>query len=118
MPRKSRHKIGMMWEQHQRANRVIFSSFLMFLMKEGRRTRCIMDGGIDAHEQEAIAVCEMSPDPHLLNNPYKIRLGGRRVDLHGCRFCGIMKGPITMPDGAVIQPTKKSFHLDCCIVVR
>jgi hypothetical protein len=29
-----------------------------------------------------------------------------------------MKGPMTMPDGSVIQPTNKSFHIDFCKVAR
>lgn len=33
-------------------------------------------------------------------------------------FKETMNGPMTMPDGTVIQPTNKSFHIDFCTVAR
>ena len=29
-----------------------------------------------------------------------------------------MKGPMTMPDGSIISPTNKSFHIDFCTVAH
>ncbi|PYX77882.1 MAG: ester cyclase [Acidobacteria bacterium] len=66
------------------------------------------------HEQEAIAFFKMFPDQHLINKPYKIMLAQGTV----ADFTGTMKGPMTMPDGTVIQPTNKSFHIDFCTVAR
>ena len=74
--------------------------------------------GIDAHEQEAIAFFKMFPDQHLVNNPYKIMLAQGEWTCTVADFKGTMTGPMTMPDGTVVQPTNKSFHLDFCTVAR
>src|SRR5437763_1112197 len=66
--------------------------------------------GIDAHEQEAIAFFEMFPDQHLVNNPYKIMLAEGGWTCTVADFKGTMTGPMSMPDGTVVQPTNKSFH--------
>jgi hypothetical protein len=74
--------------------------------------------GVDAHEQEAIAFFKMFPDQHLINNPYKIMLAQGEWTCTVADFTGTMKGAMTMPDGTVIQPTNKGFHIDFCTVAR
>jgi SnoaL-like polyketide cyclase len=74
--------------------------------------------GVDAHEQEAIAFFKMFPDQHLINNPYKIMLGQGEWTCTVADFTGTMKGPMTMPDGTVVSPTNKKFHIDFCTVAR
>jgi hypothetical protein len=74
--------------------------------------------GIDAHEQEAIAFFKTCPDQHLINNPYKIMLAQGEWTCTVADFRGTMTGPMTMPDGTVIQATNKSFHVDFCTVAR
>ena len=74
--------------------------------------------GLDAHEQEAIAFFKMFPDQHRINNPYKIRLAQGEWTCTVADFTGTMKGPMTMPDRTVIQPTGKSFHIDFCTVAH
>ncbi len=74
--------------------------------------------GVNAHAQEAIAFFEMFPDQHLINNPYKIMLAQGERTCTVADFTGTMKAPMTMPDGTVVQPTGKSFHIDFCTVAR
>ena len=74
--------------------------------------------GVDAHEQEAIAFFKMFPDQHLINNPYKIMLAQGEWTCTVADFTGTMKGAMTMPDGTIIQPTNKSFHIDFRTVAR
>ena len=66
--------------------------------------------GIDAHEQEAIAFFKTFPDQHLINNPYKIMLAQGEWTCTVADFTGTMKGPMTMPDGTVIQPLPLSME--------
>lgn len=74
--------------------------------------------GIEAHEQEAIAFFKMFPDQHLVNNPYKIMIAQGEWTCTVAGFTGTMKGPMTMPNGTVVQPTNKSFKVDFCTVAR
>jgi hypothetical protein len=74
--------------------------------------------GIAPHEQEAIAFFKMFPDQHLINNPYKIMLAQNDWTCTVADFTGTMKGPMTMPDGTVVQPTNKKFHIDFCTVAH
>jgi ketosteroid isomerase-like protein len=64
--------------------------------------------GIEAHEQEAIAFFKMFPDQHLVNNPYKIMIAQGEWTCTVADFTGTMKGPMTMPNGTVVQPTTKA----------
>ena len=74
--------------------------------------------GIEAHEQEAIAFFKMFPDQHLVNNPYKTMIAQGEWTCTVADFTGTMKGPMTMPNGIVVQPTNKSFKVDFCTVAR
>lgn len=74
--------------------------------------------GIDAHAQEAIAFFNMFRDQHLVNDPYKIMLAQGEWTCTVADFTGTMTGPMTMPDGSVIQPTNRSFRVDFCTVAR
>ncbi len=74
--------------------------------------------GKEAHENEAIAFFKMFPDQHLVNNPYKIMLAQGEWTCTVAEFTGTMKGAMTMPDGTVIPPTNKSFHIDFCTVAH
>jgi hypothetical protein len=60
----------------------------------------------------------MFPDQRLVNNPYKIMLAQGEWTCTVADFTGTMKGSMTMPDGTVIQPTGKSFHIDFCTVAH
>jgi SnoaL-like polyketide cyclase len=73
--------------------------------------------GREGHEQEAIAFFKKFPDQHLVN-PYKIMLGQGEWTCTVADFTGTMKGPMIMPDGTVVPPTNKSFHMDFCTVAR
>lgn len=74
--------------------------------------------GREAHEQEAIAFFKIFPDQRLVNNPYKIMLAQGEWTCTVADFTGTMQGPMTMPDGAVVQPTNKKFHIDFCTVAH
>jgi hypothetical protein len=74
--------------------------------------------GIEAHEQEALAFFKTFPDQHLVNNPYKVMIGQGDWTCTIAEFTGTMKGPMTMADGTVIQPTNKSFKVDFCTVAH
>jgi hypothetical protein len=74
--------------------------------------------GVDAHEQEAVAFFKMFPDQHLINNPYKIMLAQGEWTCTVADFTGTMKGAMTMPDGTVVPPTNKKFHIDFCTVAH
>ncbi len=71
--------------------------------------------GKEAHEHEAIAFFKMFPDQHLA---YKIMLAQGEWTCTVAEFTGTMKGAMTMPDGTVIPPTNKSFHIDFCTVAH
>ena len=60
----------------------------------------------------------MFPDQHLINNPYKIMLAQGEWTCTITDFTGTMTGAMKMPDGTVIQPTNKRFHIDFCTVAR
>ena len=74
--------------------------------------------GIEAHEQEALNFFKTFPDQHLVNNPYKVMIAQGDWTCTIAEFTGTMKGPMTMADGAVIQPTNKNFKVDFCTVAR
>ena len=74
--------------------------------------------GIDAHEAEAIAFFKTFPDQHLVNNPYKVMIAEGEWTCTIADFTGTMKGPMTLGDGTVIQPTNRSFKVDFCTVAH
>jgi hypothetical protein len=74
--------------------------------------------GIEAHEQEALSFFKTFPDQHLANNPYKTMIAQGDWTCTIAEFTGTMKGPMTLPDGKVIQPTNKSFKVDFCTVAH
>lgn len=74
--------------------------------------------GIAAHEQEAIAFFTTFPDQHLVNDPYKVMIAQGDWTCTIAEFTGTMKGPMTMADGTVIQPTNKGFKVDFCTVAH
>ena len=74
--------------------------------------------GIEAHEQEALSFFKTFPDQHLVNNPYKTMIAQGDWTCTIAEFTGTMKGPMTMADGTVIQPTNKSFKVDFCTVAH
>ena len=48
--------------------------------------------------------------------PYKILLAEGNHTCSVADFYGTMKGPMKMPDGRVVQPTGKGFHVEFCTV--
>ena len=74
--------------------------------------------GRDNHKAESVQFFKTFPDNHLINHPYKVEIAQGEWTCTVADFRGTMTGPMTMPDGTVIQPTNKSFHVDFCTVAR
>jgi predicted ester cyclase len=74
--------------------------------------------GVHNHLQESIEFFKIFPDNHLINNPYKILIAEGDYTCSVADFTGTFKGPMKAPDGKMIQPTNKKFHLEFCTVAR
>ncbi len=68
------------------------------------------------HDLESVEFFKTFPDNHLINHPYKIFFFQGNHTCSVADFSGTMKGPMKMPDGKVIPPTNKSFHVEFCTV--
>lgn len=68
------------------------------------------------HDLESVEFFKTFPDNHLINRPYKIFFAQGNHTCSVADFTGTMKGPMKMPDGKVIPPTNRSFHLEFCTV--
>ena len=60
----------------------------------------------------------MRTTQHLVNNPYKIMLAQGEWTCTVAEFTGTMKGPMSMPNGPIMQPTNRIFKVDFCTVAR
>lgn len=74
--------------------------------------------GIEDHTKESLAFWKTFPDQHLDNHPYRIFFASGDYTCSIARFRGTMTGPMTAPDGSIIQPTGKSFDLDFYTVAQ
>lgn len=96
----------------------------MFDRRHARDTEVFWPGqrdptrGRDAHREESMAFFRMFPDNHLINNPYKIMIAQGDWTCTVADFTGTMRGPMTAPDGRLVQATNKSFRIDFCTVAH
>jgi predicted ester cyclase len=74
--------------------------------------------GRQAHRDESVEFFKTFPDNKLVNRPYKIFFGQGDFTCSVADFTGTMKGPMKGPDGKMIPPTNKSFHIEFCTVAR
>jgi hypothetical protein len=70
------------------------------------------------HRAEAIEFFKTFPDNKLNNHPYKVEISTGEWTCTVADFTGTMKGPMKRPDGTVIQPTNKPFHIEFCTVAH
>jgi hypothetical protein len=52
------------------------------------------------------------PDNHLINHPYKVEIARGEWTYTVADFTGMMRGPMKGPDGELIAPTNKKFHIE------
>jgi hypothetical protein len=53
-----------------------------------------------------------------VNHPYKVEIAQGDWTCTVADFTGTMRGPMKGPDGKLIAPTNKKFHVDFCTVAR
>ncbi len=70
------------------------------------------------HEAESKEFFKTFPDNHLINNPYKIFFGQGDYTCTVADFSGTMKGSMKGPNGKIISPTNKKFHIEFCTVAH
>jgi hypothetical protein len=68
------------------------------------------------HDVESAEFFKTFPDNHLINRPYKILFAEGNHTCSVADFYGTMKGPMKLPDGKVIPPTNKEFHVEFCTI--
>ena len=71
--------------------------------------------GREAHYKEAVEFFKMF-DNKLVNNPYKILFGDGNYTCSVADWTVTMIGSMKMPDGKIIQPTRKTAKLEFCTV--
>lgn len=71
--------------------------------------------GREAHFKESVGFFKIF-DNKLVNRPYKILFGEGNYTCSVADWTATMIGPMTMPDGTVIQPTNKTAKLEFCTV--
>lgn len=74
--------------------------------------------GREAHKAESVEFFKTFPDNRLVNHPYKVEIQQGDWTCTVADFTGTMKGPMKAPDGRLVQPTNKSFHIDFCTVAH
>jgi len=74
--------------------------------------------GRHAHRDESVEFFKTFPDNRLVNRPYKVFFGQGDFTCSVADFTGTMKGPMKGPDGKMIPPTNKSFHVEFCTVAK
>jgi predicted ester cyclase len=74
--------------------------------------------GRPSHKEEAIAFFKIFSDNKVGNRPYKILFGQGDWTCSVANFTGTFKGPITTPDGKVIQPNGKKVKVEFCTVAH
>ena len=75
----------------------------------GRIAKTIRRTGPD-HRAESIKFCAAFPD-NRVHHPYHILFSEGDFTCFVTRFTGTFAEPLELPDGAVIQPTGKSFDV-------
>jgi ketosteroid isomerase-like protein len=70
------------------------------------------------HKAESVEFFKTFPDNHLINHPYKVEISQGEWTCTVADFTGTMLGPMKGPDGKLIPPTKKKFHIDFCTVAH
>ena len=71
--------------------------------------------GRHAHDVEATEFFKTF-DNKLVNSPYKIMFGFGNYTCTVADWTVTMKGPMKGPDGKMIPPTNKKFHIEFCTV--
>ncbi|WP_236610445.1 ester cyclase [Methanosphaerula palustris] len=71
-----------------------------------------------SHREEAIAFFKIFPDNRVGNRPYKVLFGQEDWTCSVAEFTGTFKGPMTTPDGKVIEPNGKKFSVEFCTVAH
>jgi len=74
--------------------------------------------GRHPHRDESVEFFKTFPDNHIANRPYKIFFAQGDYTCSVADFTGTMKGPMKGPDGKMIPPTNKSFHVEFCTVAK
>ncbi len=67
---------------------------------------------------KAIAFFKIFPDNKAGNRPCEVQFGQGDRTCPVADFTGTFKGPMTGPDGTVIQPTGKKFKVGFCTVAH
>ncbi len=70
------------------------------------------------HKNESVEFFKTFPDNHLINHPYKVEISQGEWTCTVADFRGTMLGPMKGPDGKLIAPTNKKFHIEFCTVAR
>jgi len=66
------------------------------------------------HKAESVEFFKTLPGNHLINHPYRVEISQGEWTCTVADFTGTMLGPMKGPDGKLIPPTKKKFHIDFC----
>jgi hypothetical protein len=74
--------------------------------------------GRENHKAESIDFFKTFPDNHLINHPYKVEIAQGEWTCTVADFTGTMLGPMKGPDGKLIAPTNKKFHIEFCTVAH
>jgi ketosteroid isomerase-like protein len=74
--------------------------------------------GRDNHKAESIEFFKTFPDNRLINHPYKVEIAQGEWTCTVADFTGTMHGAMKGPDGKLIAPTNKKFHIEFCTVAH
>ena len=74
--------------------------------------------GVKNHRAESVEFFKTFPDNHLINHPYKVEIAQGEWTCTVADFYGTMTGPMKEPDGKIIAPTGKKFHVEFCTVAH
>jgi hypothetical protein len=67
--------------------------------------------GREAHSGAMEGLLGSFPDMHVHSDPYDIQFGDGDWITVVTRVTGTLTGPMTLPDGTIIEPTGKSFDI-------
>jgi len=74
--------------------------------------------GATNHKAESVEFFKTFPDNRLINHPYKVEIAQGEWTCTVADFAGTMRGSMKGPDGKLIAPTNKKFHIEFCTVAH
>ena len=74
--------------------------------------------GRENHKAESVEFFKTFPDNHLINHPYEVEIAQGEWTCTVADFTGTMSGSMKGPDGKLIAPTNKKFHIEFCTVAH